>query len=303
MIAQRSSSRPSTRYSSHSGLDMSRRWPSTRPARLRSCSSLPGRGTAVCRTWYRIWKCGSSTHIGPAELHRHLAHPLPVAGHHRQLAQQQPHDVAVGRGRAVEDGHRPDVHGRVLALGEVEAAVERTHPVHVLLLAAPRYRCSGEGSIHVVGWPLKLGVSRSHCNGNSVTGATIACPVARRFNRPSPQPSSTRSRRSARARSTTAVRVRFTLCPAPGHDDQLGAVPQDLGDPPAVDGGGEPVVRGRHDGHRHPPQHLQRGGLVVVEERRVEGRDHRVGRLLQQLLDQAHAAGVGVVPRRTAAGG
>ena len=64
MSAHLSSARPSTSQSSHSGLAMSRRWPSTRPARLRSCSSLPGRGTAVCRTWYRIWKCGSSTHRG-----------------------------------------------------------------------------------------------------------------------------------------------------------------------------------------------------------------------------------------------
>jgi hypothetical protein len=30
---------------------MSRRWPRTRPARLRSCSRPPGCGTAVCRTW------------------------------------------------------------------------------------------------------------------------------------------------------------------------------------------------------------------------------------------------------------
>ncbi len=30
----------------------------------RAISSLPTLSTAVCRTWYRIWKCGSSTHTG-----------------------------------------------------------------------------------------------------------------------------------------------------------------------------------------------------------------------------------------------
>ena len=37
----------------------------------------------------------------PAELHRHRPHPLPVARHQRQLAQQQPDDVAVGGRRGL----------------------------------------------------------------------------------------------------------------------------------------------------------------------------------------------------------
>ncbi len=51
MIAQRLFSRPSTSQISHSGLVRSRRCANSLPARLRSWSSPPGEGTAVCRTW------------------------------------------------------------------------------------------------------------------------------------------------------------------------------------------------------------------------------------------------------------
>ncbi len=49
--AQRPSARPSTDHSSHNGLLRSSAWEKTRAAMLRSCSSLPGDGIAVWRTW------------------------------------------------------------------------------------------------------------------------------------------------------------------------------------------------------------------------------------------------------------
>ena len=51
MIAKRSPSSPSTRLSSHSGLVRSSGRANSRPARLRSCSSEPGAGSALWRTW------------------------------------------------------------------------------------------------------------------------------------------------------------------------------------------------------------------------------------------------------------
>jgi hypothetical protein len=65
-----------------------------------------------------------------AELERYGADPLPVARHLRELAQQQPDDVPVGRRRSLEDRHRAHVHGRVRALGVEEAGVGRAHPFH-----------------------------------------------------------------------------------------------------------------------------------------------------------------------------
>ena len=50
-IAKRSPSRPSTSHSSQSGLLRSSCWEKIRAARLRSCSSEPGAGSAVWRTW------------------------------------------------------------------------------------------------------------------------------------------------------------------------------------------------------------------------------------------------------------
>ena len=51
MIAKRPSRRPSTSHSSQSGLLRSSCWEKIRAARLRSCSSEPGAGSAVWRTW------------------------------------------------------------------------------------------------------------------------------------------------------------------------------------------------------------------------------------------------------------
>src|SRR5215203_1245128 len=104
---------------------------------------------------------------GPAEAQRHLLHPLPVARHEWQLAQQQPHHVAVAGGRPFEQGDRPHVHRGVLALREEEARVEGAHPVHVLLLAA-LVALFGPGPSHVVGWPPKLCVPMGYCNMNCV---------------------------------------------------------------------------------------------------------------------------------------
>ena len=49
--AKRSPSSPCTSQISHSGLERSSRWEKIRPARPRSCSSEPGAGSAVWRTW------------------------------------------------------------------------------------------------------------------------------------------------------------------------------------------------------------------------------------------------------------
>ena len=49
--ANRSPARRLTREISHSGLSRSSCWENSRPHSLRSCSSLPGRGSAVLRTW------------------------------------------------------------------------------------------------------------------------------------------------------------------------------------------------------------------------------------------------------------
>ena len=51
MIAKRSPLSPSTSHSSQSGFERSSCWEKIRAARLRSCSSEPGAGSAVCRTW------------------------------------------------------------------------------------------------------------------------------------------------------------------------------------------------------------------------------------------------------------
>ena len=62
--AKRPSSRPCTSHVSHSGLARSSCCEWMRAARLRSCSSEPGAGSAVWRTWYSRLKLGSSIHTG-----------------------------------------------------------------------------------------------------------------------------------------------------------------------------------------------------------------------------------------------
>ncbi len=49
--AKRFCSRPWMIHTSQSGFERSSRWEKMRPASSRSCSSLPGRGSAVWRTW------------------------------------------------------------------------------------------------------------------------------------------------------------------------------------------------------------------------------------------------------------
>ena len=49
--ANRPPSRPCASHISHSGFERSSRWEKIRPARPRSCSSEPGAGRAVWRTW------------------------------------------------------------------------------------------------------------------------------------------------------------------------------------------------------------------------------------------------------------
>ena len=62
--AQLPSSSPSTTQISQRGLDRSSGCDMTRPTSFRSSASPPGEGRAVCRTWYSMLKCGSSTHTG-----------------------------------------------------------------------------------------------------------------------------------------------------------------------------------------------------------------------------------------------
>ena len=83
--------------------------------------------------------------------------------------------------------------------------------------------------------------------------------------------------------------------PGAGDDDELRVLADLRRDAPAVRRGRQPVVGRGHDGHRHPPQHLERRRLVVVEERGVERHRHRPRRLLQQFLHQADVGQVGVV--------
>jgi hypothetical protein len=56
--------RPSTTHSSHSGLVRSNCWDMIRAVSRISCSSVPGAGSAVWRTWYSMLNVGSSTHSG-----------------------------------------------------------------------------------------------------------------------------------------------------------------------------------------------------------------------------------------------
>ena len=159
--------------------------------------------------------------------------------------------------------------------------------------SSPRSRCWNRGRSHVVGWPLKLGVSSGTRNLNAVR-APLPCPGG------PGQPacrelSSTRSRSARNASSTTSGRVRLTLCPAPGTTTSSAFGADGLGDLPAVRRRGQPVVRRGDDGDRHPAEDVEGGLLVVVEEGRVERHRHRVGRLLQQVLHQTDVAEVGVV--------
>ena len=62
--AKRLPSSPWTSHVSHSGFARSSCWEWMRAARLRSCSSEPGCGSAVWRTWYSRLKLGSSIHTG-----------------------------------------------------------------------------------------------------------------------------------------------------------------------------------------------------------------------------------------------
>ena len=62
--AKRLPSSPWTSHVSHSGFARSSCWEWMRAARLRSCASEPGAGSAVWRTWYSRLKLGSSIHTG-----------------------------------------------------------------------------------------------------------------------------------------------------------------------------------------------------------------------------------------------
>jgi hypothetical protein len=73
--------------------------------------------------------------VGPGrveDMQRHRANDLAVARHQRELRREQPGDIPVGGGGALEDHERAKVHRHVLVLDEEEPSVERAHPLHGL---------------------------------------------------------------------------------------------------------------------------------------------------------------------------
>ena len=84
--ARRPPPRPSMIHISHSGLERSSCWQKIRPARSRSCSSVPGRGSAVWRTWYSRLKRRVVDPQRPPGLQRRRRQLLAVARHEVQAA-------------------------------------------------------------------------------------------------------------------------------------------------------------------------------------------------------------------------
>src|SRR6266545_2062737 len=86
-----------------------------------------------------------------AEMQWDGAHALPVPGHERQLAHQQPDQVAIGRSGPLEHGHRTDVHRDLLVLEVVEPGVDHVHPVHRAPARDRRPRRAAAASVHRTG--------------------------------------------------------------------------------------------------------------------------------------------------------
>ena len=79
----------------------------------------------------------------PPDATRGEPHLLAVSRHQRQLARDEPDQVAICRRRAFEDRHRSDVHRIAAVLDVEERRVLHAHHIHVkaLQLAAPAGTC------------------------------------------------------------------------------------------------------------------------------------------------------------------
>ena len=162
--AKRPSSRPSTRYSSHSGFERSSRWEKTRAASARSCCLGARRGQRGVAHVVLEVEARVVDPQRPAGLQRREGELLPVARDEVQPAADVRREVRVGGRRALEDRQRADVHVRRVALLREEGRVHRRQPIPVrlghrartlptledvsaapekLLLAAPRGYCAG----------------------------------------------------------------------------------------------------------------------------------------------------------------
>ena len=129
--AKRLRSSPCTSHSSHSGFERSSRCECTRAVSARSCSSEPGEGSAVWRTWYCEVERAVVDPQRAAGLQRRERELLPVARRQVQPAADLVAEVLVVRRRALEDEQRADVHVGVLDLLGQEGRVDGREPVSV----------------------------------------------------------------------------------------------------------------------------------------------------------------------------
>ena len=138
----------------------------------------------------------------PAELQRHRPHPLPVAGHQRQLAQQQPDHVAVG-GRRARRRRPPTPRASGCSRSPRRRSSHRGRSSGPR--SAPRRpgRGARTGAVHVVGWPLKLCVSPGHRNLGQMLCDHTSTSAEHGESAGRAHRSWTRSSRSARRVSTT----------------------------------------------------------------------------------------------------
>ena len=118
---------------SHSGFERSSCWETIRLVSWKSCSSLPGAGSAEWRTWYSRLNVGSSVHSGRPDSSGGVRQPLAVARHEVQPAADMGEVVIELRRRPIEDQHRADVHVRRLSLLVKERRVGRRQAVEMLL--------------------------------------------------------------------------------------------------------------------------------------------------------------------------
>ena len=109
-IAKRSPSRPSTSHSSQSGLERSSCWEKIREARLRSCSSEPGRRQRGLADVVVEVEVGVVDPDRAALAEGDEAQLLAEAGDEVQARLDVVAELLVARRRALEDDRRGDVH-------------------------------------------------------------------------------------------------------------------------------------------------------------------------------------------------
>ena len=147
--AKRPSSSPCTSHSSHSGFVRSSRCEWIRAASARSCSSVPGSGSAGVAQVVLEVEARVVDPQRPAGLQRRDGELLPVARDEVQPAAHVVGEVGERRRRPLEDHHRADVHVRVLALLGEEGGVHRASadpraPAPWSLLCRSERSASGE---------------------------------------------------------------------------------------------------------------------------------------------------------------